>query len=219
MHAKIKAIPLTLKVLNSLSHRRRNIMGCGASNPKAKANSALRVDYSAKDREFKVVLLGNPSVGKTSIVNRYLSQKFSTEYQVTIGSTFQQKLVTLPSGSTVKLDIWDTGGQERFRALLPLYYRDASAALIVFDLTDRESFEQCKFWVSEVQREQPSCKITLVGNKMDRLDAIQVEEGMAKAYAHQCQMTYVQTSAKSGLGIDALFETVAVEVTRTGKGQ
>jgi Ras-related protein Rab-5C len=192
-------------------------MGCGNPNSKPKSNASLRVDLPSKDREFKVVLLGNPSVGKTSIVNRYLSQKFSTEYQVTIGSTFQQKLVTLPSGGTVKLDIWDTGGQERFRALLPLYYRDASAALIVFDLTDIETFEQCKFWVSEVQREQPTCRITLVGNKVDRADAIQVEEGAAKAYAHQCQMTYAQTSAKSGMGIDALFETVAVEVTRTGK--
>lgn len=192
-------------------------MGCGAPNSRPKSNISLRVDLPSKDREFKVVLLGNPSVGKTSIVNRYLSQKFSNEYQVTIGSTFQQKLVTLPSGGTVKLDIWDTGGQERFRALLPLYYRDASAALIVFDLTDIETFEQCKFWVSEVQREQPTCKITLVGNKVDRADALQVEEGAAKAYAHQCQMTYVQTSAKSGMGIDALFETVAVEVTRTGK--
>lgn len=192
-------------------------MGCGTSTPRTKSGASLRISQPVKDREFKVVLLGNPSVGKTSIVNRYLSQKFTNEYQVTIGSTFQQKLVTLPSGGTVKLDIWDTGGQERFRALLPLYYRDASAALIVFDVTDIESFEQCKFWVSEVQREQPSCKILLVGNKIDRLDAIKVEENTANSYAHQCQMTYVQTSAKSGMGIDGLFETVAGEVTKTGK--
>ena len=98
---------------------------------------------------------------------RYVNNTFSEAFEVTIGGGYLQSMVRLKDGSSLKMDIWDTGGQERFRALLQLYYRDATAALITYDITNDKSLESCEYWVKELRSNEENCMLFLVGNKID----------------------------------------------------
>lgn len=100
----------------------------------------------------KMVLVGPPNAGKTSITQRYVNNRVPQEFDMTLGSAFHSKRVCRTDGTTVTLDIWDTAGQERFSSLIPLYYRGAEIALVVFDLTDFDSFFTIKFWLHELRR-------------------------------------------------------------------
>lgn len=111
--------------------------------------------------EIKVVVLGDKGVGKTALALRFVEGNFSARYQSTIGAFFLSKRVTSSDGTICKLQIWDTAGQERFRAMAPMYYRNASAAIICFDITNEESFNRMKDWVSELH--------THVGSIIDSL--------------------------------------------------
>jgi small GTP-binding protein len=100
--------------------------------------------------EFKVVVLGDKSVGKTSLVLRYIEGTYSNNYQPTIGAFFLTKKVTSSDGTAFKMQLWDTAGQERFRAMAPMYYRNSSAAVVCFDITNEDSFVCMKDWVDEL---------------------------------------------------------------------
>ena len=119
--------------------------------------------------EAKIVLLGDTSVGKSSIILRYCQNKFSTAHDVTIGGSYFQQNLTLSSGNQLKLHIWDTGGSERFRAMLPLYYRDAQAAIIVYDVSAEKSFNGVRYWVDELRNKCDMSKlvVALAANKCD----------------------------------------------------
>jgi small GTP-binding protein len=123
-------------------------MGCGSSKPK-QTTTGLNVEGNRRGvtGEAKVVLLGESGVGKSSIAMRYVNNTFSESFEVTIGGGYLQQTVRLKDGSSLKMDIWDTGGQERFHALLQLYYRDATAALITYDISSEKSLERCEYWV------------------------------------------------------------------------
>ena len=97
------------------------------------------------------MLLGDSGVGKSSIAQRYCKNHFSDSYDVTIGGAYMQQNVTVQNGSVVKMHIWDTGGSDRFRSLVSMYYRDAVAALICYDLTNERSFESVSYWTNEMQ--------------------------------------------------------------------
>ena len=118
-------------------------MGCGSSQTKKEAPAGLNVEGSkrAVSGEAKIVLLGESGVGKSSIAMRYVNNTFSDAFEVTIGGGYLQSTVRLKDGSSLKMDIWDTGGQERFRSLLQLYYRDANAAIITYDISNDKSLE------------------------------------------------------------------------------
>jgi len=102
--------------------------------------------------EFKVVVLGDKGVGKTCLVLRFIEGYFAPKQQSTIGAFFLTKKVTLPDGSICKMQLWDTAGQERFRAMAPMYYRNASAAIVCFDITNEDSFTKMKDWVEELKQ-------------------------------------------------------------------
>eukprot|EP00890_Picochlorum_soloecismus_P002264 jgi/Picsp_1/3038/NSC_01260-R1_ras-related protein rabh1b len=145
--------------------------------------------------KYKLVFLGDQSVGKTSIITRFMYDKFDTTYQATIGIDFLSKTMYLED-RTVRLQLWDTAGQERFRSLIPSYIRDSSVAVIV--------------WVDEVRAERGAdVIIVLVGNKTDLVDKRQVsiEEGDAKA--RELNVIFIETSAKAGFNIKALFRKIA----------
>mmetsp|Transcript_14923 Transcript_14923/g.41932 ORF Transcript_14923/g.41932 Transcript_14923/m.41932 type:complete len:212 (-) Transcript_14923:295-930(-) len=159
--------------------------------------------------KYKLVFLGDQSVGKTSIITRFMYDKFDNTYQATIGIDFLSKTMYLED-RTVRLQLWDTAGQERFRSLIPSYIRDSSVAVVVYDVSNRQSFLNTARWIEEVRAERGSDVIVvLVGNKTDLVDKRQVsiEEGDAKA--REFNVMFIETSAKAGFNIKALFRKIA----------
>jgi len=126
----------------------------------------------AKPIEAKLVLLGDQNVGKSSIAQRYCKNLFTGQHVATIGGAYLQQKVVLNNGSTIKYHIWDTGGQERFRSMAGLYYRDASAAILTYDITNEKTFESINFWVEELKHkcDQEKLVLCLAGNKCDSED-------------------------------------------------
>ncbi|OMJ66581.1 hypothetical protein SteCoe_36517 [Stentor coeruleus] len=191
-------------------------MGCNNSTSN-KPVAGLKVNTQPKVMNFdgKLVLLGNSGVGKSSIAMRYVNNTFSEAFEVTIGGGYLQQIVRLKDGSSLKLDIWDTGGQERYRALLQLYYRDADAALITYDVSNAKSLEDCEYWVNELRRTEENCILCLVGNKIDiPTEEKKVNTKSAQDFGDKYGMLFFETSAKTGENINKLFENVSQEILR-----
>jgi len=140
---------------------------------------------SPKSFQFKLVLLGDSAVGKSSLVLRFVKKQFYEYQESTIGAAFLTQTVNVKD-YVVKFEIWDTAGQERYHSLAPMYYRGAAAAVVVYDLTNRQSFVRAKSWVKELQRQgNPNIVIALAGNKLDLQDKRQIDSEEAKAYADE----------------------------------
>uniref|UniRef100_A0A672P3C3 Ras-related protein Rab-6B-like n=1 Tax=Sinocyclocheilus grahami TaxID=75366 RepID=A0A672P3C3_SINGR len=154
-------------------------------------------------RKFKLVFLGEQSVGKTSLITRFMYDSFDNTYQATIGIDFLSKTMYLED-RTVRLQLWDTAGQERFRSLIPSYIRDSTIAVVVYDITNLNSFQQTSKWIDDVRTERGSdVIIMLVGNKTDLADKRQVsittEEGEQRA--KELNVMFIETSAKTGYNV------------------
>lgn len=148
------------------------------------------------------------SVGKTSIISRFMYDKFDNSYQATIGIDFLSKTMYLED-RTVRLQLWDTAGQERFRSLIPSYIRDSSVAVIVYDVSSRASFVNSTKWISEVKAERgEDVIIALVGNKTD-LDGREVSAEEGEAKAKEEGVMFIETSAKAGFNVKVLFRKIA----------
>lgn len=185
-------------------------MGCSESKP-APGRDLVAQERAKSSLEAKIVLLGDTGVGKSSLALRFSQGRFPPFHEVTIGAAFLQQIVRVDRGRQLKLYIWDTGGQERFRAMAPLYYRDAAGAIIVYDLTNPASFASVKYWVQELQQKGPaSVEVAIAANKCDMEEAKnQSALDEAKQFAEQNNMLFVATSAKSGENVGKLFEMVA----------
>uniref|UniRef100_A0A4W4G0I3 RAB41, member RAS oncogene family n=1 Tax=Electrophorus electricus TaxID=8005 RepID=A0A4W4G0I3_ELEEL len=161
-------------------------------------------------RKFKLVFLGEQSVGKTSLITRFMYDSFDNTYQATIGIDFLSKTMYLED-RTVRLQLWDTAGQERFRSLIPSYIRDSTIAVVVYDITNLNSFQQTSKWIDDVRTERGSdVIIMLVGNKTDLADKsrqITTEEGEQRA--KELNVMFIETSAKTGYNVKQLFRRVA----------
>uniref|UniRef100_A0A8C1KUU1 Ras-related protein Rab-6A-like n=1 Tax=Cyprinus carpio TaxID=7962 RepID=A0A8C1KUU1_CYPCA len=161
-------------------------------------------------RKFKLVFLGEQSVGKTSLITRFMYDSFDNTYQATIGIDFLSKTMYLED-RTVRLQLWDTAGQERFRSLIPSYIRDSTIAVVVYDITNLNSFQQTSKWIDDVRTERGSdVIIMLVGNKTDLADkrySITTEEGEQRA--KELNVMFIETSAKTGYNVKQLFRRVA----------
>jgi len=159
----------------------------------------------------KIVIIGDPGVGKTNILTRYVEDKFSTS-SASISTDFLTKSVT-QNGTTIKLQIYDTAGQERFRTITTSLYHGAAAVIIVFDVTNKETFERVEKWYQElpwVKKGQMNATvpILLVGNKIDLKRVI--ETNTAREWAERQKVKYLETSAKDNVGITELFEKILV---------
>jgi len=163
---------------------------------------------------FKIVLLGEGCVGKTSLVLRYVEDKFYEKHFSTIQASFLTKKINL-EGQRVTLAIWDTAGQERFHALGPIYYRDSHAAILVYDITDQDSFIKVQNWVKELRRILGE-KVTLaiVGNKTDLEKDRNVPVEEAVEYSKSVGATHFQTSAKANRGIEELFLEITQQLLK-----
>ena len=162
--------------------------------------------------DCKVVFLGSTSVGKTSIVNKATTGTFDPEQNSTVGATYSTKIIELED-KKVKLQIWDTAGQERYRSLTPMYYFSAQVAIIVFSLTSRETLEEAKKWVKELENHlDPMPILYLIGNKSDLENEREVKTDEAEQLAEQLKANYFETSAVSGSNITELFTHIAESV-------
>ncbi|XP_061617768.1 ras-related protein Rab-21 [Phyllopteryx taeniolatus] len=158
-----------------------------------------------KSFSFKVVLLGEGCVGKTSMVLRYCENKFNDKHITTLQASFLTKKLNI-TGKRVNLAIWDTAGQERFHALGPIYYRDSNGAVLVYDITDEDSFQKVKSWVRELRKMLGNdiC-LCIVGNKIDLDKDRNVSTEEAESYATSVGAKHYQTSAKLNKGIEELY--------------
>lgn len=156
-------------------------------------------------REVKLCLVGDSGVGKSSIVHRLVNDAFQTNLENTIGAAFFTKSINLDS-TTYKYQIWDTAGQEKYRALTPMYFRGASAAVVVYDITRRDSFNSVRVWIKELKNySDMGIVIAIAGNKCD-LDAereIQFKEALE--FASSQNAIFVETSAKTSINVTTLF--------------
>jgi len=164
--------------------------------------------------EAKIVLLGDTGVGKTSIALRFTQDTFQTRTTPTIGASFLMKNLVIDE-KKIKLQIWDTAGQERFKSLAPMYYRGASAALLIYDVTSPSSFNKVKDWVNELRINVPEDIImVIVGNKIDKLSdrvknrTLKPEVG-GQDYARSVGASFIETSAKTKEGIEEVFRDIA----------
>jgi len=159
---------------------------------------------------FKLVLLGDAAVGKSSILMRFLKNKFSEGIETTVGGAFSTKTIER-GGRTLKLEIWDTAGQERFRSLAPMYFRGASAAIVVYDQTNEASFERAEAWVKQVMQTgtNPNIIIALAANKCDLKEKVKVSLEKAEELAAREGLLLLETSALTGKNVLQLFEKIA----------
>ena len=158
---------------------------------------------------FKLILIGDSGVGKTCILQRYMKHIFEENYKCTIGVDFLMKSIVI-NGQTVKLQLWDTAGQEKYKSMVSSYYRGANVALIVFDLTNHQSFDALPMWIENFYKNGPEQKnIILIGNKKDLVDLRKVTQQEAEAFSETNNMMYFETSAKEGDNIEYIFNYAA----------
>ncbi|KAL6710419.1 GTPase Ryh1 [Coniothyrium glycines] len=176
--------------------------------------------YSNPLKKFKLVFLGEQSVGKTSLITRFMYDSFDNTYQATIGIDFLSKTMYLED-RTVRLQLWDTAGQERFRSLIPSYIRDSSVAVVVYDITNKKTFENTRKWVDDVRGERGNdVIIVLVGNKTDLNDKREVTTAQGEEEAKKNNLMFIETSAKVGHNVKALFKRIAQALPgMEGEGQ
>lgn len=160
------------------------------------------------DYVFKVILTGPAAVGKTSLLQRFVHDTFKEDYSLTIGVDFLSKKVELEDNESARLTIWDIGGQKRFEFMRSKFYNGANGALLVFDLTRRETFEQIKESLEVLRREAgKDVDFILVGNKADLLESVGrvIPKKRAKNFAENQGSFYIETSAKTGDSVEDAF--------------
>ncbi|KAG9135750.1 hypothetical protein Leryth_002461 [Lithospermum erythrorhizon] len=157
----------------------------------------------------KLVLLGDMGAGKSSLVLRFVKGQFLEFQESTIGAAFFSQTLSV-NNATVKLEIWDTAGQERYHSLAPMYYRGAAAAIIVYDISNADSFTRAKKWVQELQKQgNPNMVMALAGNKCDLEEKRNVSAEEARAYAEENRLFFMETSAKTAVNVNAMFYEIA----------
>ena len=165
--------------------------------------------------KYKLIFLGDQNVGKSSILNRFLNDTFVEEYQATIGLDFQSKNVQIDN-QDVHLLLYDTAGQEKFRSLIPMYTRDANIILLVYDITNKESFENLYAWLKDLTNININeVIICIVGNKIDLNEKREVSNEEGQKYAQEHDFIFQEVSAKTGEGFSELFYKSLFEKIRT----
>lgn len=161
---------------------------------------------------FKLLLIGDSGVGKSSLLHRFADDIYTDSYISTIGVDFKIKTMSV-GDKMVKLQIWDTAGQERFRTITSSYYRGAQGIIVVYDITDVDSFNNVKQWLSEIDRyASENVDKLLVGNKSDLEPARQVTKAMAEEFAESLQVKCIETSAKESSNVDDAFRSMAFTI-------
>ncbi|XP_010185394.1 PREDICTED: ras-related protein Rab-1A [Mesitornis unicolor] len=185
----------------------------------AKADLPGPLLLAAYDYLFKLLLIGDSGVGKSCLLLRFADDTYTESYISTIGVDFKIRTIEL-DGKTIKLQIWDTAGQERFRTITSSYYRGAHGIIVVYDVTDQESFNNVKQWLQEIDRyASENVNKLLVGNKCDLTTKKVVDYTTAKEFADSLGIPFLETSAKNATNVEQSFMTMAAEIKkRMGPG-
>ena len=180
------------------------------------------IDYKNLEvYEFKIILIGEPGVGKTSIMSKYISNEFKSSYQSTLGVEFKSKEIYLDNSSCARLKIWDTCGQERFRSITRQYFKNSNGVFLVFDLTNGETLKKINVWLRDIKDNinDDDCVIFLIGNKMDvKTRDISISEE-AKQFANDKKINYYEVSAKTGTGVINVFEKITKKMINNIKNE
>jgi Ras-related protein Rab-2A len=166
------------------------------------------------DYLFKYIIIGDAAVGKSNLLLRYTHGQFKPEYQLTIGVEFGAKNLTIGS-KVYRIQIWDTAGQENFRSITRAYYKNSACALVAYDISNRESFENISSWIEDCRSQSPqTIYMVLVGNKSDLEDkrVVTFEEG--QELAEKNNMIFYETSAKTGKNVEEIFYKSAEEIAK-----
>ena len=161
---------------------------------------------------FKYIIIGDSAVGKSNILLRYVHDNFIEEFQSTIGVEFGAKNIQL-NEKIYRIQIWDTAGQENFRSITRAYYKNSACACIVYDITQRNSFENIKSWIEDCKKQSPKTVfLILIGNKKDLEDKRQISYDEGEEFARKNNMLFFETSAKTGENIENVFLTSAQKI-------
>lgn len=158
------------------------------------------------NKKFKIVIIGDSHVGKSSLLMKYVDKFFEDVFITTIGVDFRIKKINI-NNELFTFQIWDTSGQEKFRSLTKLYYRNCSGVLLVFDLSDKKSFINIEFWLKDIQKycEDPNVSKLLIGNKIDLKTQSQVSSEEINKFCLKYNLTYIETSVKENKNIENCF--------------
>ena len=167
-------------------------------------------------KSVKAVLLGESGVGKTCIIARFINNTFENNIMSTTGASYAGKTMAFEEfgGQCIKFEIWDTAGQEKYRSLTKIFYKDAAVAILVYDITRKESYEELKnYWYNQLKECSPSnIVIGIAANKCDLYDNEQVSEDEARKFAEEIGAVFKLTSANTNTGIEDLFKTIGCKV-------
>ena len=163
---------------------------------------------------YKIVILGESGVGKTSLMKQFLNGKYDENFIANISAQFCKKNVKLPGGQSIEFEIWDTAGQEKFRSLNRIYYLNTKVAILVYDVTDRISFNEVKdFWYNEIkENSNKDVIIAIAANKSDLYETREVSNEDGEEFAKSIGAIFASTSAKNDFGITSLFENIAMKI-------
>ena len=167
------------------------------------------------DKTCQILLIGDSSVGKTSLIQRYANGIFKEEYLATVGLDFYTKQEAI-NNINVLVRLWDTAGQERFKSLTPNYFKNAEGVIITYDITSSQSFENLKFWINSIKtnlgEKNIIIPIIIVGNKLDKEDMRDITREEAEKFAKENKYKYFETSAKTGEGVDDAIRDLVNQV-------
>ena len=166
---------------------------------------------------IKLLLLGDSSVGKTCIINKYIFNKFEESHLSTLGIDYMDKLVEYKNYK-IKLQIWDTSGEEKYRSITKNFYKNADGLFVIFDLTNEDSFNHVKNWINEAKDNKSDIKMILIGNKSDSEDERKVDKDRALKFSEENNLQYFETSAKNGLNIEESFNAI-IDLILDGKSE
>ena len=169
------------------------------------------------DVKYKIMVLGESKVDKTSLIKRYTKDQFGGVYLTTVGMDFQDKIIEIED-KKVRLQVWDTAGQERFRNVTKSYFQSSQGLLVVYDITDKDSFLNINFWMENIKKNAPeNVKLILVGNKCDLANErkVTIEDGENKARNYNIK--FFESSAKDGTNVNELFFYLANEIYQDEK--
>ena len=170
------------------------------------------------EKLFKILLLGDSSVGKSSLFLSFMDKSWNETFVPTIGVDFKIKTINV-NNMNIKFQVWDTAGQERFRTIISSYYKGAHGILLVYDITLKESFESLSDWLNEIKKNTSKNIVkVLIGNKIDLNDKRVISFDEAKEYADNNNMKYIETSAKTATNVDQAFGLIGVELMKSFKG-
>ena len=161
------------------------------------------------DQKIQIMILGETLVGKTALITRYTKNSFAGTYLTTVGIDFQYKSLNI-NDKKIKVEIWDTAGQERFRNIAKNYFQSSHGFLLVYDISNRESFNKLNFWNEQITANAPeNTKVIIVGNKNDLEEERQVKKEEGENFANNNKVHFYETSAKENINVSTVFELLA----------